>query len=119
MIIRPTRVTRLKVALNMAEPTSMKHSISSLKGMFSDSNNIFLLHKSEDINQNKTQTKNKNKRLFPKFHLILIFRLQVLHYYVHALALLDIKNNSNFTRIPLGKCTSGRKATNRCKIFKF
>ena len=26
-----TRVTRLKVALNMADPTSMKHSVSNLK----------------------------------------------------------------------------------------
>ena len=36
-----------------------------LKGIFSDSNNIFLWHKSEDINK---------KRLFPKFQLILILR---------------------------------------------
>ena len=27
----PTRVTRLKVAPNMADPTSMKHSVSNLK----------------------------------------------------------------------------------------
>ena len=36
---------------------------SFVKGIFSDSNNIFLWHKSEDINK---------KRLFPKFQLILI-----------------------------------------------
>ena len=36
-----------------------------VKGIFSDSNNIFLWHKSEDINK---------KRLFPKFQLILILR---------------------------------------------
>ena len=35
----------------------------SLKGIFSDSNNIFLWHKSEDINK---------KKLFPMFQLILI-----------------------------------------------
>ena len=35
----------------------------NVKGIFSDSNNIFLWHKSEDI---------KKKRLFPKFQLILI-----------------------------------------------
>ena len=46
------------------------------KGIFSDSNNIFLWHKSEDV------------RFFLfKFQLILIFRLQVTHGYVH-LALL-------------------------------
>ena len=37
-----------------------------IKGIFSDSNNIFLWHKLEDIN--------KKKRLFPKFQLILILR---------------------------------------------
>ena len=36
-----------------------------LEGIFSDSNNIFLWHKSED---------NNKKRLFPKFQLILILR---------------------------------------------
>ena len=40
-----------------------KHNL--LKGIFSDSNNIFLWHKSEDINK---------KKLFPKFQLILILR---------------------------------------------
>ena len=39
--------------------------VFKLKGIFSDSNNIFLWHKSEDINK---------KRLFPKFQLILILR---------------------------------------------
>ena len=37
--------------------------ILRFKGIFSDSNNIFLWHKSEDINK---------KMLFPKFQLILI-----------------------------------------------
>ena len=39
----------------------------------SDSNNIILLHESEDINKN---------RLFPKFQLIPILRFQVMHDYV-------------------------------------
>ena len=46
----------------------------NLKGIFSDFNKIILWHKSTDI---------KKKRLFPKFQLILIFRLQVMHDYVH------------------------------------
>ena len=37
-----------------------------VKGIFSDSNNIFLWHESEDINK---------KSLFPKFQLIPILRL--------------------------------------------
>ena len=40
----------------------------------SDYNNIFVLHKSEDINKN---------RLFQKLQLILILCLQVMHDYVH------------------------------------
>ena len=44
------------------------------KGIFSDSNSIFVCHASKDI---------KLKRLFPKTQLILIFRLQVMHDYVH------------------------------------
>ena len=42
-----------------------KKKCMHLKGIFSDSNNIFLWHKSENINK---------KRLFPKFQLILILR---------------------------------------------
>ena len=45
-----------------------------LKGIFIDSNNIFLWHESEDINI---------KSLLPKFQLIPILRLQVMHDYVH------------------------------------
>ena len=51
-----------------------KLQAQGIKGIFSDSNNIFEWHKSKDI---------KKKGLFPKFHLILIFRLQVMHDYVH------------------------------------
>ena len=39
-----------------------------IKGIVSDFNNIFLWHKSEDINK---------KRLFPKFQLIPILRLRL------------------------------------------
>ena len=48
-----------------------------LKGIFSDSNNIFLLYESEDINK---------KSLFPKFQLIPILRFQVMHDYVYSIA---------------------------------
>ena len=48
--------------------------LCEIKGIFSDFNKIILWHKSTDI---------KKKRLFPKFQLILIFRLQVMHDYVH------------------------------------
>ena len=41
--------------------------------IFSDSNNIFLWHESEDINK---------KSFFPKFQLIPILRFQVMHNYV-------------------------------------
>ena len=50
------------------------HGFKVVKGIFSDFNKIILWHKSTDI---------KKKRLFPKFQLILIFRLQVMHDYVH------------------------------------
>ena len=51
------------------------YTVHTFKGIFSDFNKIILWHKSTDI---------KKKRLFPKFHLILIFRLQVMHDYVHG-----------------------------------
>ena len=50
---------------------------SRVKGIFSDSNNIFLWHESEDINK---------KSLFPKFELIPILRFQVMHDYVCFIA---------------------------------
>ena len=54
---------------------STAHHISFLlKGIFSDFNNNFLWHESEDLNQ---------KCLFPKFHLIPILRFQVTHDYVY------------------------------------
>ena len=44
------------------------------KGIFTDSRNIFLWHKSEDIIK---------KRLFPNFQMILIFAIQVMQDNVH------------------------------------
>ena len=51
-----------------------------LKGIFSDSNNIFLRYESEDINKNS---------LFPKFQLIPILGFQVMHDYVCSIAPID------------------------------
>ena len=51
-----------------------------IKGIFSDSNNIFLWHDSEDINK---------KSLFPKFKLIPILHFQVMHDYVCFIAPID------------------------------
>ena len=48
----------------------------TLKGIFTDFNNIFLWHESENINK---------KSLFPKFQLIPILRFQVMHDYVCSL----------------------------------
>ena len=52
----------------------LQSCLNRIKGIFSDSNSTFLWHKSYDINKN---------RLFPKFPLILIFHLQIMHDYVH------------------------------------
>ena len=48
-------------------------SESLVRGIFSDSNNIFLWRESEDMNK---------KSLFPKFQLIPILSFQVMHDYV-------------------------------------
>ena len=48
-----------------------------IKGIFSDSNNIFLWHESEDINE---------KIIFPKFQLIPILQFQVMHNHVCFIA---------------------------------
>ena len=50
------------------------------KGIFSDFNNIFLWHESEDTNK---------KSLFPKFQLIPILRFQVMPHYVCFIAPID------------------------------
>ena len=51
-----------------------------IKGIVSDSNNIFLWHESEDISK---------KSLFPKFQLIPILRFKVMHDYVCFIAPID------------------------------
>ena len=51
-----------------------------LKGIVTDSNNIFLWHESEDINK---------KSLFPKFQLIPSSNFQVMHDYVCFIAPID------------------------------
>ena len=56
-----------------------------IKGIFSDSNNIFLCYESEDINQ---------KSLFPKFQLIQILRFQVMRDYVCFIAPIDQNKGS-------------------------
>ena len=59
---------------NFFQTKSVFGNFQIVKGIFSDSNNIFLWHESEDINK---------KSLLPKFQLIPILRLQVMHDYVH------------------------------------
>ena len=99
--------------------------ISFIKGIVSDSNNIFLWHKSQDINK---------IRLFPKFQLIPMLRkLTSYAWYVHWHCSIDYcvklsrrdnaKNGSHFKGndfylIPLRKCASWRRATDGCKTFK-
>ena len=51
-----------------------------LKGIVTDSNNIFLWHESEDINK---------RSLFPKFQLIPSSNFQVMHDYVCFIAPID------------------------------
>ena len=54
--------------------------VTIIKGIFSDSNDIFLWHESEDINK---------KSLNPKFQLIPILRFQVMHDYACFIAPID------------------------------
>ena len=56
-------------------------NIHEIKGTFSDSNNIILWHESDDVYKKKKKKK-KKKSLFPKFQLIPILHLQVMHDYV-------------------------------------
>ena len=51
-----------------------------IKEIFTNCNNIFLWHESEDINE---------KRFFPKFQLIPILRFQVKHDYACFIAPID------------------------------
>ena len=55
-------------------------TLAIVKGIFSDSNIIFLWHESEDMNK---------KSLNPKFQLIPILRFQVMHDYVCFIAPID------------------------------
>ena len=59
---------------NDDESTSSDFVNWLLKEIFIDSNNTFLWHESEDMNR---------KILLPKFQLIPILRLQVMHDYVY------------------------------------
>ena len=54
--------------------------LAYLKGIVTDSNNIFLWHESEDINK---------KSLFPKFQFIPSSNFQVMHDYVRFIAPID------------------------------
>ena len=68
--------------MDFSLPT-IAYSLHHLKGIVSDSNNIFLWHGSEDKNK---------KSLFPKFQLIPISRFQVImvmHVYVCFIAPID------------------------------
>ena len=58
----------------------MKLLKTLVKGISSDSNNIFIWYESEDINK---------KSLFPKFQLIPILYFQVMHDYVYFIAPID------------------------------
>ena len=87
----------------------------NFKEIFSDSNNIFLWRKSEDINK---------KSLFPKFQLIPVLHFQVMHDLVCFIAPIDycvelksrvrefsvtialISYWNDFNLIPLRKCAS-------------
>ena len=99
-----------------------------LHGIVSDSNNIFLWHKSKDINTHKKEG------LLLKFQLIQILHLHVTHDYVHWHYYIDYcfdktlckkkKKDSHFIKkwfclIPFGKCAFLRRATNRCTNSNF
>ena len=60
--------------------TSSQFTLCKIKGIVSDSNNIFLWYESEDINK---------ESLFPKFHLIPILRFQVMYDYAFFTAPID------------------------------
>ena len=93
------QATILPLILIVGFGTAVSSLLLKLKGIFSDSNNIFLWHESEDINK---------KSLNPKFQLIPILRFQVMHDYVCfisvKIALISYWND--FSLISLGKCTS-------------
>ena len=58
---------------------------SYLKGIFTDSDNIFLWHESEDINKKQNKTKQTNKKengYFQNFSCLKFFYVYKLHDYV-------------------------------------
>ena len=80
----------------------------------------------------------KQKKLFPKYQLIRILRLQVMHDYVLGIApktrpivlkyvsyetlvkiAFNISHWNEFCLIPLGKCASWRRTKNKSKRFRF
>ena len=63
-----------------ALPNWYAYQGSHVKGIVTDSNNIFLWHESEDINK---------KSLFPKFQVIPSSNFQVMHDYVRFIAPID------------------------------
>ena len=66
--------------MHMEKNNRQNKTCTILKGIFTDSNNIFLWQESEDRNK---------KSIFPKFQLILILRFQVMHDYVCFIAPID------------------------------
>ena len=76
------------------------NSLIYIKGIVSDSNNIFIRHESEDVNKKKNKQTNKKinkkqnktkqeKSIFPKFQLIPILCFQVMHDCVCFIAPID------------------------------
>ena len=55
-------------------------AMAYIKGIVSDSNDIFLWHESEDVNK---------KSVFPKFQLIPILHFQIIHDYMCFIAPID------------------------------
>ena len=82
-----------------------KFSLCELKGIFSDTN-IFLWHELEDI---------IIKKLFLKFWLIQINSCPQDFMW----KLLSFHTKNDFSSIPMGKCASWKRATNRCKNLNF
>ena len=93
---------------------------------------VTLIHLFYNMNQKMKTNKQTNKSLLPKFQLIPIFLLQVMHDYVHWHCSIDYcvkislvnetlcKTLLLFHRemIPLGKCATLERATNKCNEFK-
>ena len=72
--------SKLWISKNKMHGTCTLTRPKTIKGIFSDSSNIFLWHESEDM---------KKTSLFPKFQMIPILRFQVMHSYVCFIAPID------------------------------